>query len=70
MKTVSATCSVEPIPLTDIDALNQQVQELAMEKQRLLQELATARHPSAERKCFICDGAHIHCLGIMNCPEM
>jgi len=22
MKTVSATCSVEPIPLTDIDALN------------------------------------------------
>jgi len=29
-----------------------------------------ACHPSAERKCFICDGAHVHHLGIMNCPKM
>jgi hypothetical protein len=72
-RTVPAAPAVEPVPMTDIDALNRRVEELALEKQRLLQELATQRLPAStlsERKCFICDGTFIHRLGIMDCPEM
>jgi hypothetical protein len=68
---VPAAPVVEPIPMADVDTLSRQVQELAMEKQRLLQELANARNPAppADRKCFICDGTFIHRLGVANCIE-
>jgi hypothetical protein len=68
---VPAAPIVEPIPMADVDTLSRQVQELAMEKQRLLQELANARNPAppTERKCFICDGTFIHRLGVANCIE-
>ena len=68
---VPAAPIVEPIPMADVDTLSRQVQELAMEKQHLLQELANACNPAlpADRKCFICDGTFIHCLGIANCIE-
>ena len=64
-KIVPAVTPIEPIPITDVDALNRRIAELS-------QELASARNPSAntaERRCFICNGTHSHRLGIMYCPE-
>ncbi|KAF8231480.1 hypothetical protein L208DRAFT_1276882 [Tricholoma matsutake] len=68
---VPAAPVVEPIPMADVDTLSRQVQELVMEKQCLLQELANACNPTppAEQKCFICDGTFIHHLGVANCIE-
>ena len=45
-KTVPAVPVTEPVPMTDIDLLNRHVEELAHEKQRLLQELASSCNPS------------------------
>jgi hypothetical protein len=73
-KTVPAAPIVEPIPVPDFDKLNRQIQELALDKERLLQQLASTRNPNAstlaERRCFICDGAYPHCLGPANCPDV
>jgi hypothetical protein len=73
-KIVPAAPIVEPIPIPDFDKLNRQIRELALEKERLLQELANSHNPtstsSAERRCFICDGAYPHRLGPANCPDV
>ena len=66
---VPAAPVVEPIPMADMDTLSQQVQELVMEKQHLLQELANMCNPTppVDQKCFICDRMFIHHLGVANC---
>ena len=72
LKTVPAVPVTEPVPMTVIDLLNRHVEELAHEKQWLLQELTSSCNPSvntAEQKCFICDSTYPHHLGIMNCPK-
>jgi hypothetical protein len=73
-KTVPAAPIVEPIPVPDFDKLNRQIQELALNKERLLQQLASTRNPNAstlaEQRCFICDGAYPHHLGPANCPDV
>jgi hypothetical protein len=71
MKTVPVAPAIEPVPITNIDALNRQVQELALERQQLLQELAASRLPAnvSMGTCFMCDGVHVHRLGVRNCPE-
>ena len=68
---VPAAPIVEPIPMADMDTLSWQVQELAKEKQCLLQELANACNPvpPADWKYFICDRTFIHSLGVANCIE-
>jgi hypothetical protein len=71
MKTVPTAPAVEPVPITNIDALNRQVQKLALERQQLLQELAASCLPAnvSMGTCFMCDGVHVHHLGVHNCPE-
>jgi hypothetical protein len=71
MKTVPTAPAVEPVSITNIDALNCQVQELALERQRLLQKLAASCLPAniSTGTCFMCNGVHVHRLGVCNCPE-
>jgi hypothetical protein len=67
------TPAVEPTQITDVDALQRELQELSAQKQHLLQEIAATRMSTTTsaklQSCFICDGVYVHELGIQHCPE-
>jgi hypothetical protein len=79
MKKVPATPPADSLTPSSIEMLAKQMQDLQLAQATILRELAankasgtqtTTSNFTNERRCFICDEAGVHRLGIRNCPEV